>query len=265
MYASSFVALLGLKSVSGLSIRHASPSHSCAEFARNLDMSAFNTTILNSTQYAVGAYDLPSAQSGQNMTNAYAFCEVSAVVNYGDDDKLHFLTWLPDSIEYRDRFLAVGDGGFAGSVSTSDMLTDLNLGLGFAIAGGDAGHPVSSNGNITGSSGGVIPFMQDPDEVTAWLHNAISLFTPAAKAIVEAMYSNHIEHSYYAGCSTGGAQGFSLAQFHPELFDGIVAGSPGNWYSHLMLSFLWDSLQTSVGRRLPLTYGHALRKSPDDV
>jgi hypothetical protein len=37
-----------------------------------------------------------------------------------------------------------------------------------------------------------------------------------------------------------------LAQYHPELFDGIVAGSPGNWYSHLALSFLWNGLKTQV-------------------
>ena len=30
-------------------------------------------------------------------------------------------------------------------------------------------------------------------------------------------------------CSTGRAQGFALAQFWPELFDRIVAGSLGNW------------------------------------
>ena len=38
---------------------------------------------------------------------------------------------------------------------------------------------------------------------------------------------------YYSGCSTGGAQGFALAQYHPELYDGIFAGSPGNYWDHL--------------------------------
>ncbi|ORY16007.1 Tannase/feruloyl esterase [Clohesyomyces aquaticus] len=47
-------------------------------------------------------------------------------------------------------------------------------------------------------------------------------------------------------CSTGGAQGFALAQYHPELFDGIIAGTPGNWYSHLALSFQWNAQKTST-------------------
>jgi len=48
-----------------------------------------------------------------------------------------------------------------------------------------------------------------------------------------------------AGCSTGGAQGFALAQDHPTMFDAIYAGSPGNWYSHLALSFLWNAQVTA--------------------
>jgi len=35
-----------------------------------------------------------------------------------------------------------------------------------------------------------------------------------------------------------------LASLYPDLFDGIYAGSPGNWYSHLILSFLWNALHT---------------------
>jgi hypothetical protein len=79
-----------------------------------------------------------------------------------------------------------------------------------------------------------------------WIHNAISLFTAPAKSLVACFYGQESRYSYYDGCSTGGAQGFALAQYHPTLFDGIVAGSPGNWYSHLALSFLWNGLKTQV-------------------
>lgn len=78
----------------------------------------------------------------------------------------------------------------------------------------------------------------------AWIHNGISLFTVPAKTLIASYYGEEANYSYYDGCSTGGAQGFALAEFHPELFDGIIAGSPGNWYSHLALSFLWNALKT---------------------
>jgi hypothetical protein len=93
--------------------------------------------------------------------------------------------------------------------------------------------------------------MHDLNQVEAWIHNAISIFTGPAKIIVEDYYNTPARYSYYNGCSTGGAQGFALAQFHPELFDGIYAGSPGNWYSHLALSFLWNAVKTQGSANIP--------------
>jgi feruloyl esterase len=134
----------------------------------------------------------------------------------------------------------------AGVIDYANMLTQLNSGLGFAVAGGNAGHFASDNNNGGGAPGVYLPYLHDEAQVQAWIHNAISLFTPAARDLVKAYYGQSARYSYYDGCSTGGAQGFALAQLHPELFDGIYAGSPGNWYSHLALSFLWNAQQTNV-------------------
>ena len=111
---------------------------------------------------------------------------------------------------------------------------------------GDSGHLASLNNNGGGAPGVYLPYLHDQNQVEAWIHNAISLFTPAAKSLVSLFYGKAASYSYYDGCSTGGAQGFALAQYHPNLFDGIIAGSPGNWYSHLALSFLWNGLKTQV-------------------
>lgn len=91
-----------------------------------------------------------------------------------------------------------------------------------------------------------LPYLHNIDQVLAWIHNSVALFTPPAKSVVEWYYGSWPGKSYYYGCSTDGAQGFALAQFWPELFDGIVAGSPGNWFSHLALSFLWNALKTEI-------------------
>ena len=102
------------------------------------------------------------------------------------------------------------------------------------------------NNDGSGAPGVYLPYLHNQDEVDAWIHNAISLFTGPTKSLVKSYYKKAIDFSYYVGCSTGGAQGFFLAQCHPGLFDGIIAGSPGNWYSHLALSFLWNGLKTQV-------------------
>lgn len=132
----------------------------------------------------------------------------------------------------------------AGVIDEAALLENLNTG--YAVAGGDAGHRAADNNDGSGESGVYIPYLHDQNQVLAWIHNSIALFTPPTKSIIETYYNGTPQKSYYKGCSTGGAQGFALAQYYPELFDGIVAGSPGNWYSHLTLSFLWNAQAAEV-------------------
>lgn len=116
----------------------------------------------------------------------------------------------------------------------------MQLNAGFAVAGGDSGHLESENGNGTTLPGQRIPFLNSVGQTTAWIHNSVAALTPPTQQLANLYYGKAASYSYYYGCSTGGAQGLALAQYHPELFDGIYAGSPGNWYSHLILSFLWN-------------------------
>lgn len=117
---------------------------------------------------------------------------------------------------------------------------------------GDSGHLLSKNGNGTTASGQYIPFLNDIEQTKAWIHDSIAIITEPTRDITSSFYGRSPKHSYYSGCSTGGAQGFALAQYHPNLFDGIYAGSPGNWYSHLMLSFLWNGRHTKVSNNLTI-------------
>jgi len=91
-----------------------------------------------------------------------------------------------------------------------------------------------------------VPFLNSRAETLEWIHNSIATFTAPAKQLTTHYYRRAPRKMYYYGCSTGGAQGFALAQYHPDVFDGIVAGSPGNYYSHLILSFLWNGLNSDV-------------------
>lgn len=213
----------------------------CSSFATSLLLDNHNATFLNATYYPANSL---------NVSNAYndvSFCEVYTFIAYGSaNNTLISATWLPDQTHYNDRFMAVGNGGMAGTIDYANMLTQLNSGLGFTVAGGDSGHRASENNNGGGEPGVYLPYLHDEEQVTAWIHDAISLFTPTAKALAAAYYGKEVKHSFYQGCSTGGAQGMALAQYHPDLFDGIIAGCPGNWYSHLALSFLWNAQLTAV-------------------
>lgn len=220
-------------------IPHEAPD--CNVFAKSLDLATYNATLLNATYYPARTLNV------SNTYNNVSFCEIYTSVSYGSgNNTLIAATWLPDRLQYNDRFIAVGNGGMAGTIDYPGMMTQLNSGMGFAVAGGDSGHRASDNNGGGGEPGVYLPYLHDREQVTAWIHDAISLFTPAAKALTAAYYGKNASYSFYNGCSTGGAQGMALAQFHPELFDGIVAGCPGNWYSHLALSFLWNAEHTAV-------------------
>lgn len=236
---------LGLLSVSGLGWAAAT---SMSADTRMHCSSLLNTTltgnvsILETTFHE--AHTVNSTSGSTQIYNTYSFCRVSGAIAYGHNSSLNFLVYLPEVDTYNGRFMAVGNGGMAGVVDDFAMMQQLNTG--FAVAGGDAGHLAARNNGGSGAPDTYIPYLHDKDQVEAWIHNAISLFVPASKALIANYYNKRPRYSYYIGCSTGGAQGFALAQYHPELFDGIIAGCPGNWYSHLALSFLWNSQKAPV-------------------
>jgi feruloyl esterase len=99
--------------------------------------------------------------------------------------------------------------------------------------------------------GGYVPFLNSRAQTLAWIRDSIAMFTEPAKRLTTEFYRSVPKKTYFYGCSTGGAQGFALAQYHPHIFDGIFAGSPGNWYSHLVLSFLWNGVHANVSSLAP--------------
>lgn len=59
-----------------------------------------------------------------------------------------------------------------------------------------------------------------------------------AKKIVSAYYKSPVKYSYYSGCSWGGQQGLTTLQQWPEDFDGVLAGAPAWWATHLLPWFV---------------------------
>ncbi|KAI5862958.1 feruloyl esterase [Durotheca rogersii] len=200
-----------------------------------------------------GVTILDAAYIPQNASITIPTCRLVGRVPYGEkgNNSVIFELWLPSVEKYNGRFLVVGNGGMAGTIPT--QVITLNLNQGYAVAGGNAGHLASENNGGSGAPGVYLPYMHDDEQVRAWIHNSIAYLTPPARQIATAFYRKAPKYSYYEGCSTGGAQGFALAQFHPGLFDGIVAKGPGNWYSHLALSFLYNAQVTQGSAFLPQT------------
>jgi feruloyl esterase len=70
--------------------------------------------------------------------------------------------------------------------------------------------------------------------------------TRVAKVVIKAYYGKDVQHSYFAGCSNGGRQALMEAQRYPEDYDGILAGAPANFWTHLLTKALADAQATTL-------------------
>jgi len=192
-----------------------------------------DTTITTAEPMTTGLFTPPGTTTPIN--DLPAFCRVVATVSTQPGEHVGIEVWLPTS-SWNGRFEGVGNGGFGGVIVYSALAAGLQRG--FATANTDTGH----TGGVSGAIGQPLPWAQDPVELYDWGHTSIHLMTVSAKQIVSAFYGHNASYSYYDGCSTGGAEGMEEADFYPSDYDGVHAGSPGQDYSHLMLSFLWGGL-----------------------
>lgn len=141
---------------------------------------------------------------------------------------VRFEVWLPTT-GWNGKFQGVGNGALAGFVNTIGMAAALRRG--YATASTDTGHVGSP---LDGAWA-----LGRPDLVADFGHRGIHVTAVAAKAVVEAFYGTPPARSYFVGCSTGGKQGLTEAQRYPADYDGIVAGAPANFFTHLVVASNW--------------------------
>jgi feruloyl esterase len=63
---------------------------------------------------------------------------------------------------------------------------------------------------------------------------------------VKAFYGDAPRHAYFSSCSNGGRQALMEAQRFPEDYDGILAGAPANYWTHLLASAIWNAQATTL-------------------
>ncbi len=148
--------------------------------------------------------------------------------------------WLPTNANWNHVIRAYGSGGWAGGYHTdttrignSGAANAMHLGAvakGYAISQSDHGHGRTPYAQRSAS------FALNPDgsiNTTLWRDFSERSMVEQAdktKAVVRAFYGKAHRRAYFDGYSTGGRQGYKLAQKHPKLYDGILAGAPAfNW------------------------------------
>lgn len=185
-----------------------------------------NTTITAAQNEPAGTY----VDSSGTHSNMPAFCRVTATIAPAIDIEV----WLPTST-WNGRYLANGSGGLGGYIYTSVM--DQYVQEGFASSVTDTGHTGSDIGSL-----GCCSWIANLTLLRNWGHDSIHQTAVVTKALIALYYGRPARWSYYIGGSTGGGEGVEEAEFYPTDFNGIVARTPGNGYSHLIASFIWAGL-----------------------
>jgi feruloyl esterase len=152
-----------------------------------------------------------------------AHCRLAATLTPSADSHIEMELWLPTET-WNGKFLAVGNGGWAGSISFDAMASGLRRG--YATASNDTGHKGASAAFAVGH----------PEKLVDFAYRAMHEMVVESKAIIQAFYRRGPQLSYYQGCSTGGRQGLMEAQRFPDDFDAIIAGAPVHNMVHLNVS-----------------------------
>jgi len=189
-----------------------------------------STTITKAQTVPAGPFQLGGAFPGQRAAvDLPAFCRVEGEIKPTSDSAIRFEVWMPTE-NWNGRFEGTGNGGFAGYIDNGGLATALRAG--FAAASTDTGHAAAGPGARWAAG--------HPEKVIDFGDRAIHLTAVIGKEIVKSFYGAPPQWSYFSSCSNGGRQALMEAQRFPSDYNGIIAGSPANFWTHLMVSAVWD-------------------------
>jgi len=174
-----------------------------------------NGRITSAAVVAAGTFTPPGSTAtnpAQPYASMSAFCRVAATLTPTSDSDIKVEVWMPVS-DWNQKLQAVGNGGWAGSISYGAMAAA--LAKGYATVSTDTGH----------STPGASFAMNHPEKLIDYGHRAVHEMTVEVKAIVAAFYGGGPKLSLWNGCSTGGRQGVIEASKYPADYDAIIAGA----------------------------------------
>ena len=157
---------------------------------------------------AAGAFSPPgpARQGGAATQRAFAtlpaFCRVAATLTPSSDSDIKIEVWLP-AAKWNGKFQAVGNGGWAGTISYTAMAAAVSAG--YATASTDTGH--------VGGTGAFA--LGHPEKVIDFGYRAVHEMTVKAKAVIDAFYGSLPTIAIWNGCSQGGRQGVAEAVRYP--------------------------------------------------
>jgi hypothetical protein len=234
---------IAILSLSFTANAQSAPTKSCESLAQ-LDLSG--AKILSAQTVSRGAFTAPPTTAAWMLgdPNLYktlpAFCRVIAEAKPSADSSIKIEVWIPTDESqkpaWNGNLQGWGNGGFAGEIYYQALAIAVKKG--YAAVGTDTGHAAGGT-DATWALG-------HPEKVADFGYRGIHEMTRVAKSAIKAFSGKDPQHSYFIGCSNGGRQALMEAQRFPDDYDGILAGAPANYWTHLLTKALADAQATTL-------------------
>ena len=199
-----------------------------------------NTNVVLVKAFKQGDPLALSGTPGTPTTAAADLCLVKMVVGPGFQDTsptapstspgIGIEVWLPTSRAWNNRIQNLGGGGWAGGNQASTTLIGSTIAAatavnGYAVGTTDTGHSVGNGSFAMRQDGGINTALW-----TDFAERSLHELALKTKALVQGYYGKAAQRAYWSGCSTGGRQGYKIAQTHPDDYNGYLVGAPAfNW------------------------------------
>jgi hypothetical protein len=171
-----------------------------------------------------------------------SYCQVDVLYGKSAQQNINVRVGLPlNSLDggsggvqgaWNGRTQGIGGGGCAGGLNVSPPVN-----AGYVGSGNDTGHAggncepgVNSDGSYN------LQFIND------FIRNGIKQQVLLSKALAAKYYAMRPAYNYWNGCSTGGRQGYLLAQELGWELDGILANAPAMYWTRFQTAQMWGQI-----------------------
>jgi hypothetical protein len=171
-----------------------------------------------------------------------AYCQVNILYGDNADQNINIRVGLPlNTVDggaggvqgaWNGRTQGIGGGGCSGSLAVTGPVN-----TGYVGSGSDAGHSggdcepgVNTDGTYN------LQFIND------FIRNGMKQQILLSKAVTRTYYAMQPAYNYWNGCSTGGRQGYVLAQELPTELDGILANAPAIYWTRFQTAQMWGQI-----------------------
>jgi len=192
----------------------------------------------------VGNRDIKSVNSviipasGQNKS----YCQVNVLYGTSPEQNINIRVGLPlNSLDggtggvqgaWNSRTQGIGGGGCSGSLNVTAPVNAGYVGSGTDTghSGGDCEPGVNEDGTYN------LQFIND------FIRNGIKQQVLLSKSIARTYYGMAPAYNYWNGCSTGGRQGYLLAQELGTELEGILANAPAMYWTRFQTAQMWGQV-----------------------